>query len=452
MRKMTRKRYPPGPKGHFIFGSLPDYSRDPIGFATWCAQKYGDIVYFRGFPFSGVQLNHPDYIEEVLVTKRSYFYKGGSIRILDLLLGNGLITSEGDFWHHQRRLMQPAFHWEHFATYGEVMTSCTNRLLLTWQDGQIRDVHQDMMRLAIEIVAKTLFGADIASQAETVVAAMQSATQYFETRGNNALLFLLPDWVPIPDNLRFRRVVQWLDTLIYDLIEQRRSRDEGDLLSILLKAQDENVRRMTNQQLRDEMMTLFLAGHETIANALSWTWYLLSQHPEIETKLVEELQAMLRGGTPTVADLPSLRYTERVVMESLRLYPPVWAIGRTVLQECEIAGYLLRPGNFVFMSQWVMHHDPRFFDQPDAFNPDRWAGSLAKRLPTFAYFPFGGGPRVCIGKSFAMMEVVLLIAMIAQQFQFTLVPEHPVTLWPAFTLRPKHGIRMLLTKRKIGIY
>lgn len=442
----------PGPKGQFILGSLADYSRDPMGYTSWCAQTYGDVVYFRSLLFPGVQLNHPDFIEEVLVSRRHLFVKDRTLNILRLILGNGLLTSEGEFWQHQRRLMQPAFHRDRIMAYGDVMIDYAQRLVQTWQDGEVRDIHQDMMGLTVEIVAKTLFGADIASGTSEINTAMQAAIEYFELRSTNALLFFVPDWVPTPENLRFRQVVQRMERVIQTIIQQRRanpSSDRGDLLSLLLQAQDEAGQGMSDRQLRDEVMTLILAGHETTANALAWTWYLLSQHPEIEAKLSTELQTVLGGRAPTVADLPRLQYTERVAMESMRLYPPVWAMSRTVAQPCELAGCPLRPGSFVFISQWVLHRDPRFFDQPDEFKPDRWANDFAKRLPPFAYFPFGGGPRVCIGRSFALMEMVLLLATMAQSFQLTLVPDHPVMPWAAFTLRPKYGMKMQLTRRSV---
>jgi cytochrome P450 len=248
--------------------------------------------------------------------------------------------------------------------------------------------------------------------------------------------------------LRFQKAVKQLDEIVYDIIQQHRTSDKdmGDLLSMLLQVQDEDGSQMTDQQLRDEVMNLLLAGHETTANALSWTWMLLSHNPEVQTKLQEELQAVLGGRVPSMADLPQLRYTERVVLESMRLYPPVWAMTRQALQDCEIGGYLIPAGTNVFMSQWVMHRDSRYFDNPEEFQPNRWADDLAKRLPTYAYFPFGGGPRVCIGKSFALMETVLVLATIAQKFQLTLVPEHPIVLQPSITLSPKHGIKMLLSE------
>jgi cytochrome P450 len=274
--------------------------------------------------------------------------------------------------------------------------------------------------------------------------------KYYDEWFRNLALILLPESLPIPHNVRSRRVVQQLDAIVYDLIQQRKGsgQDKGDLLSMLLQAKDEDGNSMSDQQLRDEVMTLFLAGHDTTALAMTWTWYLLSQHPEVEAKLVEELQTVLDGRDPTFADLPKLRYADMVVKEAMRLYSPVWAMARVANTDCEIGGYPLKAGNIVMFSQWVMHRDPRYFDSPEVFNPERWADGLAQRLPTYAYFPFSGGPRVCIGKAFAQMEAVLLLATIAQKFHLSLVPGQDLTPWPAFTLRPKHGIKMMLNEQR----
>ena len=447
---------PPGPKGNLIIGSVLDYSHDPLGFLSDCTHQYGDIIRFRFGPIVSYLLNHPDYIEEVLATKNSQFFRDLNLKRDggELLFGNGLLTSYGDFWRRQRRLMQPAFHRERIAAYADVMVTYTNRMLATWQPGEIRDIYQEMMYLTLAIVAKTLFDADMVAEVEQIYKLLEGVMQdYNQNRGNKALLLLLstllPKWLPTPNRLRFQKAVKQLDEIVYGIIQQHRTsgKDMGDLLSMLLHIQDKDGSQMTDQQLRDEVMNLLLAGHETTANALSWTWMLLSQNPEVQTKLQEELQAVLGGRAPTMADLPQLRYTERVVLESMRLYPPVWAITRQALQDCEIGGYPIPAGTNVFMSQWVMHRDFRYFDNPEEFNPDRWADDLSKRLPTYAYFPFGGGPRVCIGKSFAMMEAVLVVATITQKFQLALMPEHPIVLQPSITLSPKHGIKMVLIKR-----
>ena len=442
----TVVRTPPKPKGHFITGHLPEFQRDPLGFLTKCAREYGDFVRLR-FGLQPVYLlNHPDYIEEVLTNKSSHFMKPRIMR--GILLGNGLLTSEGALWQRQRRLAQPAFHREQIASYGDVMVDYTNRMIATWQNGEIYDVNQEMSRLTLAIVANTLFGVDVVSETEEVVSAMKTVVDRFNARASSMLL--LPEQIPTPRNLRYRQSVRRLDKIVYSIIERRRASNEdaGDLLSMLLQAQSqEDGSQMTDQQLRDEVLTLFIAGHETTANALSWAWMLLSQHPEVEAKLAEELRTVLGGRVPTVSDLPQLHYAEMVMLESMRLYPPIWSLAREVVQACEVGRYLLPANTTVFMSQWVMHRDPRFFDNPEAFNPDRWADDLAKRLPTFAYFPFGGGPRVCIGKRFALMEMVLLLATIAQKFRLTLMPGQQIAFPPAALLRPMYGLKMLLTKR-----
>jgi cytochrome P450 len=345
--------------------------------------------------------------------------------------------------------MQPAFHRERIFSYGEVIVNYTNRMLKNWHEGESRDIHEDMMHLTLEVVAKTLFGTDLIEEVQQVGNAMQVSIEYFESRNTNLLLYFMPDWVPLPHNLRYQKAVQQFDHLIYRIIQQRRenTEDSGDLLSMLLHIQDEDGTSMTDKQIRDELITLLIAGHETTALALSWTWYLLSQHPEIEQKLLTELQTVLAGRTPTFADLPKLIYTERIIMEVMRLYPPVWAMSRQATNDCEIAGYPLRKADGIVISQWVMHRNPRYFDQPETFNPDRWENDLIKKIPTFAYFPFGGGPRICLGQSFAKMEAILILATIAQNFRLTLVENQEIVPWPAFTLRPKNGVKMLLNKK-----
>jgi cytochrome P450 len=330
------------------------------------------------------------------------------------------------------------------------MVAYTERMLAGWHSGETRDLHADMMRLTLEIVAKTLFDADVAGQAREVGDALEEGMQTFVRRWKS--IYPLPEWIPTPNNLRIKRVARRLDTILYRIIQERRAsgEDRGDLLSMLLHAQDEDDGgRMTDKQLRDEAMTLFLAGHETTANALSWALYLLTSHPEVEARLAAELRDVLGGRSPTVADLPRLRYTEMVVTEAMRLYPPVYAFGREAVQACTLGGYHVPAGMTIVMSQWVMHRDGRYFDNPEKFLPERWADGLAKRLPKFAYFPFGGGPRLCIGNGFAMMEAVLILATVAQQFRITLVPDHPVVPRTTVTLRPAHGIKGVLSKREV---
>ena len=442
---------PRGPKGRPIIGHLAELRRDWLGTLTHYAREYGDIVPLRLGPKPAVLLSHPDYVESVLVTHNRTFVKSPTLRNSRRMFGNGLLTSEGDFWRRQRRLSQPAFHRERLASYGEQMVDCTARALDTWADGEVRDVHADMMRLTMEIVARVLFGADVAAAAAEVGDALDVALARYQVRADS-LLFLVPDTWPLPGNLTYLRAAKRLDRIVYGIIERRRhSREEhGDLLAMLLEARDEDGSRMTDRQLRDEVMTLFLAGHETTAITLSWAWYLLATHPEVERTLLAELDEVLGDqAAPTVADVPRLKYAERIVTETLRLDSPAWFISREALEACDIGGYRIAKGEVAMLSQWVVHRDPRFFDRPDEFDPDRWAEEAASGRPRYAYFPFGGGPRLCIGAGFAMMETVLVLATIARRFRLVLEAGQEIAPWPTVTLRPRHGVRVILEQRDL---
>ena len=439
----------PGPKGGFYFGSGVDFRRDQLGFYESCAREYGDLAATRMGPFRVLLIYHPDAIEELLVTRNRDFVKSPGVRLLRPLLGDGLLLSEGDTWLRQRRLVQPAFHRQRVAGYGEVMTAFAERHVADWKDGDVIEVHAEMMALTQAIVAKTLFDADVSGDAHE---AGQAAKVLAEDFGARLQSFrLLPYWVPTPGNLRARRAVRRLDALVHRIIAERRASDEdrGDLLSMLVSAQDaDDGTRMTARQLRDEVMTIFMAGHETTAVALSWTWYLLGQHPDVDARLADELRSVLGGRAPSVADLPRLKYAEMVVTESMRLYPPAYAIGRQAVKATEIAGHSIAPGDIFVAPTWVVHRDRRWFEEPEAFRPERWAGDLARRLPRYAYFPFGGGPRQCIGNGFAQMEAVLLLAAIAQRFRLTPVPGQRITPTPYITLRPEPGIRLRVAHRR----
>ena len=385
-------------------------------------------------------LSHPDFIEEVLVTQNQCFSKHFGLRLNPLVLGKGLLTSEGDFWLRQRRLIQPAFSRARLAGYAPAMIEATQRMLSGWAAGQTREIYADMMGLTLAIAARTLFDSDVEGGAAEVGKAMQFLQENFIRQFDS--LIILPTWIPTPHNLRIRRAVRRLDDVIYGFIRQRRQSKtaRNDLLSLLLHARDEDGSQMTDQQLRDEAMTLFLAGHETTALVLSWTWYLLGQHAEVEQRLAEEVRTVLQGRPPTLEDVPRLPYLEQVVLEVMRLYSPAYLIGREALEDCEIGGYRVPRGTTIFMPQWVVHRDPRFFADPESFRPERWTAAFQKQLPKFAYFPFGGGPRLCIGNTFAMTEMVLVLALIAQSYRFTLRPGQVVEPWPTFTLRPRTGI------------
>lgn len=440
----------PGPKGNFLLGVMPEFNRDSLAFLEKLARDYGDIVRARFFYIPIYFLYHPDHIEYVLATNSRNFIKPLTFRtpFFQRLVGNGLLTSEGEFWRRQRRLAQPAFHRERINAYGRSMVKDTEEMLATWRDSEIRDIHRDMMRLTMEVVTHTLFNANVSDDADKVARALAILVEPFGSQAT--LKWILDNRLPTPTNRRFHKVAAELDEVIYRIIGQRRAggnQDQGDLLSMLLQAHDEDGSQMTDKQLRDEVITLFLAGQETTALTLVWAWYLLAQHPEAEQAFWLELDEVLQGRAPEAADVPQLKFTEMIAKESMRLYPPAYVVGRESVAECEIGGYHIPPRTQMLMPTWVVHRDPRFFIEPEKFKPERWTPEFISELPKYAYFPFGGGPRVCIGNTFAMMEIVLLLATIGQKFRLNLVTKHPVELQPAMSLRPRNGIRMILSKR-----
>jgi cytochrome P450 len=425
-------------------------SRDRIGFLSRLAREYGDVARFRLGPETLFLLGHPDLIRDVLVTNQRNFRKGRGLERAKLLLGDGLLTSEGDFHLRQRRLVQPAFHRQRIAAYGGVMAEYAVRRSARWRDGETLDVHQEMMALTLAIVGKTLFDADVEAEAGAIGEALSIAFETFN------VAFYLPmgellQRLPIPSTLRFRRARARLDETVYRIIAERRASgaDRGDLLSMLLLSQDTegDGGRMSDVQLRDEAMTIFLAGHETTANALTWSWYLLSRHPEAERRMHEEIDRVIGSRTAGAEDLPELPYTRMVLAESMRLYPPAWIIGRRAIEPYEAGGYRIPARALVLACQYLVHRDPRWFPDPERFDPERWTPERQAERPRFSYFPFGGGTRICIGEQFAWMEGVLLLASIAQRWRPRLEPGHPVELQPIITLRPKHGMRMRVERR-----
>ncbi|MCS7044963.1 MAG: cytochrome P450 [Gemmataceae bacterium] len=439
---------PMPPRVSWLGGHLDSFRAARLSFFVEMARSYGDMVRLR-FGHRRVYLvSHPDFIEEVLVTKNHNFIKHFALRLNPLVLGNGLLTSEGDFWLRQRRLVQPAFNRSRLAVYAPAMTAATKRLMAEWRPDQQRDIQVEMMRLTLQIAAATLFGADVGSEAQVVHDALQVLQDNFLVRFNS--LWPTPLWIPTPGNRRLVQAVRRLDEIIYRFIHERRTHPvaKHDLLSILLHARDEDDgNRMNDRQLRDEAMTLFLAGHETTALALAWTWYLLAQHPLIERRLVDEWHQVLGGRTPTFDDWPRLTYTEKVILESMRLYPPAYVVGREALTDCTIGGFHVPRKTTLLMSQWAVQRDPRFFPDPEAFRPERWTDEFQKTMPKFAYFPFGGGPRLCVGNWFAMLEMVLILATIGQRFRFCMPAGAQVTPHPTFTLRPKPGVPAVIVAR-----
>ena len=445
------EKLPPEVRGLPLVGSVADYLIDPFEMLRkWRAR--GDVVRVRlaRMPFWFV--SHPDLVEQILVVQHKSFHKDRFAQVLRRVLGEGLLISEGDVWRRQRRLANPAFHKERIAHYGAIMVEYAEKTIAGWSDGQERDLHKDMMRLTLEIVAKTLFGADVGGRAEEVGEALDTVVT-FATDPVYAFLPFLRD-VPTPNTRRFRAAKERLDSILYEFIRQRRAREDeaedprSDLLSMLLHARDADGTRMTDEQLRDEVMTLFLAGHETTALALTWAFLLLSQHPEIEAKLHRSLEEALGDRTPTLADLPRLKYADMIIDEAMRLYPPAWSMGREAIEDVRIGEWLFPKGTNVWFTPWSIHRDPRWFDRPDDFVPERWeGGALEKRLPRYAYFPFGGGPRICIGQAFAQMEAVLLLATISRKFKLEVLPKQDLRPMPAVTLRPRKGLRVKVLRK-----
>jgi cytochrome P450 len=445
-KQQTNRGIPPGPKGSPIMGVMRDFNRDTLGFVTRC-RDYGDVVRTRFLWIHAYFLYNPTDIESLLTTNAKSYRKARSLRspFFYRLVGNGLVTSEGEFLRRQRRLAQPALHRQRISSYGDVMVQYAQRAIAGWKDGEHRDLARDMNRLTLEIVVKTLFNSDVSNDADHIGETLSRLVKPFASQAT--LKWILDNRLPTPGHRQYFRDVSEIDRIVFRIIAERRASgyDEGDLLSMLLEAQDDDGSQMTDAQLRDEVMTLFLAGHETTALALAWSWYLLANHPDAEQKFHAELAEVLGGRPPDVSDLPKLKYTEWIAKETMRLYPPAYAVGREAIEETEIGGYRVPKGTQLFAFQWVTQRDPRYFDEPDSFKPERWMNG--DPAPKYAYFPFGGGPRQCIGNYFAMMEIVLLLATIGQRFRFELDPSHKVEVLPVLSLRPKTGIKVAVQPR-----
>jgi cytochrome P450 len=442
---------PPGPRTRVPGGDLLAFRRDPLGMLERLARDHGDVAGMRFGPRRVTLLTDPELVREVLVGRHREFIKSYALQRARVLLGEGLLTSEEPLHLRQRRLAQPAFHRERIAAYAADMTAYAARMAEEeWRDGETLDVAREMNRLTLAIAGKTLFGAEVAGEAEEIAGALTTALGLYK-RLTNPLGPLL-DRLPTPGTLRMRRARARLDATIYRIIAERRrgGGDRGDLLSMLLLAQDTegDGGGMSDLQLRDEALTIFLAGHETTANALAWTWLLLARDPGAEAALHEELDRVLDGRLPGVDDLPALPYTRAVLAEAMRVFPPAYVVGRQPLREMEIGGFRVEEGSIVLMSPWVIQRDPRWWPDPLRFDPGRWTPQMEAELPKFAYFPFGGGPRKCIGEGFAWTEQVLVLATLAARWRVRPVPGHPVETEPMITLRPKHGIRAALERRR----
>jgi cytochrome P450 len=416
---------------------------------TFIHRTYGPFVQTR-LPLELYFVADPACVEEILLKKAESFRKDRTSRLLSRVVGNGLLVNEGESWRRQRRLLQPAFHHRQLQSYAGVMTDAIAQASSSWKPGEVRNVHEDMMAVTLNIVARTLFGADVSADAGHIGQIISELMEHFGRILGLAARFQPPAWVPTPTNRQFQASARKVDQVILQIIDARRKQGDAnrdDLLSLLIRARDEDGTSMTDAQVRDEAVTLFLAGHETTALALTYSLYLLATHPQCQDRVAAELAEVLGGRTPGLADLEGLKYTDAVVLEAMRLYPPAWVMARQALTEVEIGGFRFGKGAEFVMSPWVLHRDPRNFDAPAAFQPERWQGDLAQRLPRFAYFPFGGGPRVCIGNRFAMMEAKLVLATALQRFRFQVTPQTELTLLPSVTLRPRHGLHLQLAPR-----
>ncbi len=424
------------------------FSRDPAGFVGQRFHQYGDIYYVPSTDGGLYVVKHPDHLRDLLITHAGSYHKTHTaLRRLSTFLGDGLLTSDGASWTRQRRMVQPAFARTHLAGFAAIMVEETERTLAGWHGGELRDLGRDIMALTLRSVSRCLFGQDSAGDTDAVARAMLAFQAEFGGVG------LLPPWLPTPQRLRFRRALATIDRIVFAMIEAQRAQPTtavpGHRLALLAAAIDSegDGARLTREEVRDQLVTLFLAGHDTTSNTLLWAMSLLASHPEVSKTLTAELDVVLAGRPPTLDDIPRLVYTEQVIKEAMRLYPPAYAVGRRAEADTELGGYSVRKGSEVIAWIYMTHRDPRWFPEPDSFRPDRFAPGNEATLPRLAYLPFGAGPRACIGRQFAMMEAQLMLARIYQRFTLELAPGHKVAPKFRITLMPKHGLRVRLHAR-----
>lgn len=447
---MTNKKIVNGPSGKWLTGHVKDFQRDPLGFLTFLSTEYKDLAKIRFGPRRVYVVSNPDLIKEILVTKQKSFVKSQDLQILKDVVGEGLLTSEKKVHIQQRRMIQPSFQHAHISKYAQDMIDTTNQCLSNWEHGAEVVITDEMMNITLGIIAKTMFSMEFEEGVSKIGEPMDTYMKLAVKRMRS--LYPLPLWVPIKANRTYKQSIKSLDEVISSIIDKRRK--EGsisqDLLGVLLQARDEKSgAKMTDDQLKDELMTIFLAGHETTANALSWTLYLLTQHPEKQQKLHDEIESVI-GDTPVTPEhYQKLPFTQNVVSEALRMYPPAYVIGRRADEDLNVGEYHFKKGDMIMMSQYGVHRREEYFKNPEQFIPERFENNFIKTIPTFAYFPFGGGPRVCIGNHFAIMESVLVLACIAKRFKWKLASNHHIVKpQPLITLRPKNGLRMVLEEKK----
>ena len=440
---------PPGPRGLPILGSSFHYFRDILGFLIHMRKTYGEIAFFKLGRRKMYMVSDPEIVKDVLVTNNKNFSKSRALKRAKMVVGEGLLTSESDFHLKQRRMIQPVFLQKRISKYASIMSEHSHRISEKWKDGQVLDMHKEMMKLTFSIVVKTLFNSDIEKNPDEIGDALTAVMKQF-TR----LVFPYSEYLdklPLPGVKRCNEALQKLDSTIYEFIEERRGNEDSydDLLSLLLSVRSEQSDKagMSDQQIRDEAITLFIAGQETTANSLSWSLYLISKHPEVEMKLYAEIKSVLGSRLPNMDDYNNLKYTKMVFTEAMRLYPPAWTVVRRALSDYKLKDYIVPAGADIFMSQYVIQRDAKYYSDPLEFRPARWENDFMKSIPKFAYYPFGGGPRLCIGEGFAWLEGVLVLATLISGWKMKLVQNGAVKPDPLITLRPKNGLKMILEKR-----
>lgn len=432
-----------------LVGNILDIAQNPLQFAERLQREHGDFVAFSlGKGNKTVLISDPHAVKQVLLETGKSYNRGDPTYAMKTVLGNGLVTSEGDFWKRQRKLAAPAFQHNSLNRYADLMVVYTQEMMARWQSGAVYDIYEEMTLLAQRIIMKALFDVDVLASAKEAGSAFDAMMHGLGAQ-MKGLEALLPSFVPTPTRQKMHAGVEYINGLLMELIEKRRAEGSSkpDLLTMLMDARDENDNPMSDQQLLDEIRTLYLAGHETTANTLSWSWLALSREPEVYAKVEAEIDSVLQGRAATFEDVQQLPYCNAVIKESLRCYPAAWVFQRMAVEDVEISGYALPKGTFIWISPWVLHHDARWFTNPNAFMPERWLAEKHEQPLREAYIPFGGGPRICIGNGFAMMEGVLLLATMVQHYRVALVPNHPVEIGVAGTIRPKFGLKAHVTAR-----
>lgn len=441
---------PPGPQDLPLLGNTHRYSRDPFSFIETLTRSYNGLSTFTLGTEQTYLVTDPKEIERILVSEDSKFQKSQTIRSgsIDDLLGDGLLMSGGDFWQRQNQRAQPAFAPARVMNFGKEISGYAERMMNGWNDGDVIEIDPSMAQITVKVIVSVMFGAELDDRTtEKVQNTLEPLGEMFEPKPAQ---FLLPEWVPTPDRIEFDNAVDSLEDILDSLVDERKGTEDGemDLLSILLRAQSE-VDEVTEELVRDELMTMLLAGHDSTALSLTYTWYLLSQNPEIERRVHDEIDEVLGDESPTASDVRDLDLTERVIQEAMRLYPPVYTIFREPTEPIRIGGYRIPKGALVMLPQWGVHRDPRWYDDPESFDPARWTSDRASGRPNYSYFPFGGGPRHCIGKHLSMLEAQIIVATVAQNYRLRLAPEQRSTLElaPSLTMHPSDPIQMEVKKR-----